>query len=61
MTQGLGDGLPHGHTTDFYLAVKAEAGENVVLSGGQAMPWYDGPTLIEALELATTRSTQAGG
>jgi sulfate adenylyltransferase subunit 1 len=25
------------------------------------MPWYEGPTLVEALELATTRSTQTGG
>jgi sulfate adenylyltransferase subunit 1 len=43
------------------IPMSALKGENVVLSGGQAMPWYDGPTLIEALELATTRSTQAGG
>jgi uncharacterized protein YbaA (DUF1428 family) len=27
-----GDDLPHGHTTDFFLAVKAEDGENVVFS-----------------------------
>lgn len=27
-----GDGLEHGHTTDFYRAVKAEEGENVVFS-----------------------------
>lgn len=27
-----GDGLQHGHTTDFFMAVKAEDGENVVFS-----------------------------
>lgn len=30
--ESIGDGLPHGHTTDFYRAVQAEDGENVVLS-----------------------------
>ncbi|MBW3551027.1 MAG: DUF1428 domain-containing protein [Proteobacteria bacterium] len=30
--EALGDGLEHGHTTDFFRAVKAEDGENVVLS-----------------------------
>lgn len=30
--EGLGDGLEHGHTTDFFKAVKAEEGENVVFS-----------------------------
>ena len=28
----LGDGLEHGHTTDFYRSVQAEDGENVVFS-----------------------------
>ena len=28
----IGDGLEHGHTTDFFKAVKAEDGENVVFS-----------------------------
>lgn len=28
----IGDGLEHGHTTDFYRAVQAQEGENVVLS-----------------------------
>ena len=30
--EALGDGLEHGHTTDFYKAVKAEDNENVVFS-----------------------------
>ncbi|AXK72895.1 DUF1428 domain-containing protein [Lysobacter sp. TY2-98] len=30
--EALGDGLEHGHTTDFFRAVKAEDGENVVFS-----------------------------
>lgn len=30
--EAIGDGLEHGHTTDFYQAVKAEDGENVVFS-----------------------------
>lgn len=30
--EALGDGLEHGHTTDFFKAVKAEENENVVLS-----------------------------
>ena len=30
--EALGDGLEHGHTTDFYKAVNAEDGENIVFS-----------------------------
>ena len=30
--EALGDGLEHGHTTDFYKAVQAEDGENIVFS-----------------------------
>ncbi|MEO7564320.1 MAG: DUF1428 domain-containing protein [Sphingomicrobium sp.] len=30
--EALGDGLEHGHTTDYFKAVKAEDGENVVFS-----------------------------
>lgn len=30
--EALGDGLEHGKTTDFFRAVKAEDGENVVFS-----------------------------
>lgn len=43
------------------IPMSALKGENVVYSGRATMPWYDGPTLVEALELATTRSAQAGG
>ena len=41
--------------------MSALKGENVVLSGKPSMPWYEGPTLAETLELATARSTQTGG
>ncbi|MEO5808893.1 MAG: DUF1428 domain-containing protein [Sphingomicrobium sp.] len=30
--EAIGDGLEHGHTTDFYRAVQAEDGENIVFS-----------------------------
>ena len=30
--EALGDGLEHGHTTDFYKAVQAQDGENVIFS-----------------------------
>jgi len=30
--EAIGDGLEHGHTTDYFKAVKAEDGENVVFS-----------------------------
>ena len=43
------------------IPMSALKGENVVYSAGGVMPWYDGPTLVETLELATVRSTQAGG
>ncbi|WP_377295823.1 sulfate adenylyltransferase subunit CysN [Rhizobium sp. SGZ-381] len=42
------------------IPMSALKGENVVYDGRAAMPWYDGPTLVETLELATTRSAQAG-
>ncbi|WP_404336985.1 DUF1428 domain-containing protein [Sphingomonas sp. MMS12-HWE2-04] len=32
VVEGWGNDLPHGKTTDFFLAVKAEDGENVVFS-----------------------------
>jgi sulfate adenylyltransferase subunit 1 len=43
------------------IPMSALKGENVVLSGKPSMPWYEGPTLAETLELATARSTQTGG
>ena len=30
--EAIGDGLEHGHTTDFYRSVQAQDGENVVFS-----------------------------
>jgi uncharacterized protein YbaA (DUF1428 family) len=32
IVESVGDGLEHGHTTDFYRAVQAQDGENVVFS-----------------------------
>lgn len=45
--EALGDGLEHGHTTDFYRAVKAEDGENVVFS---FILWPDKATRDSAWE-----------
>lgn len=43
------------------IPMSALKGENVVYHGRATMPWYDGPTLVETLELATTRTAAAGG
>lgn len=43
------------------IPMSALKGENVVYPATSAMPWYEGPTLIEALELATVRSAQTVG
>jgi sulfate adenylyltransferase subunit 1 len=43
------------------IPMSALKGENVVYSADSAIPWYDGPTLVETLELATVRTAQAGG
>jgi sulfate adenylyltransferase subunit 1 len=43
------------------IPMSALKGENVVYSGAAVMPWYDGPTLVETLELATLRSGQSTG
>ncbi len=43
------------------IPMSALKGENVVYDGKASMPWYDGQTLVEALELATVRSTQTVG
>jgi sulfate adenylyltransferase subunit 1 len=43
------------------IPMSALKGENVVYDGLAAMPWYEGPTLVETLEKATTRSNQTVG
>ena len=43
------------------IPMSALKGENVVYSGGNAMPWYEGPTLVETLERATVRTAQTVG
>jgi sulfate adenylyltransferase subunit 1 len=43
------------------IPMSALKGENVVYSGQASMPWYNGPTLVETLELATGRSSQTVG
>ena len=45
--EAIGDGLEHGHTTDFYRAVKAEDGENIVFS---IVVWPDKATRDAAWE-----------
>jgi uncharacterized protein YbaA (DUF1428 family) len=45
--EALGDGLEHGHTTDFFRAVNAEEGENVVFS---FVVWPDKATRDSAWE-----------
>ncbi len=42
------------------VPLSALTGDNVVASKG-AMPWYEGPTLMEALEGADPRRDEAGG
>ena len=43
------------------IPVSALKGENIVYDGRAAMPWYDGPTIVETLEKATVRSAQTVG
>ena len=43
------------------IPMSALKGENVVYSGAAVMPWYEGPTLVETLELATLRGSQTSG
>lgn len=45
--ESLGDGLEHGHTTDFYRAVQAKDDENVVFS---FIIWPDKATRDQAWE-----------
>lgn len=43
------------------IPMSALKGENVVYPGTASMPWYEGQTLVETLELATVRSSQTVG
>jgi len=43
------------------IPVSALKGENIVYDGRTAMPWYEGPTIAEALEKAPVRSNQTVG
>ena len=43
------------------IPMSALKGENVVYSARSVIPWYEGPTLVETLELATLRSGQSTG
>ena len=45
--EAIGDGLEHGHTTDFFRAVQAQDGENVVFS---FIVWPDKATRDAAWE-----------
>jgi uncharacterized protein YbaA (DUF1428 family) len=47
VVEALGDGLEHGHTTDFFRAVQAQDGENVVFS---FIMWPDKATRDSAWE-----------
>jgi bifunctional enzyme CysN/CysC len=39
-----------GLTARAFIPVSASSGENVTTDGGSAMPWFDGPNLLEALD-----------
>jgi uncharacterized protein YbaA (DUF1428 family) len=57
--EALGDGLEHGHTTDFYRAVQAKDGENVVFS---FVIWPDKATRDTAWEkIMADPDMQPGG
>lgn len=43
------------------IPASALKGENVVVESPQSMPWYNGPTLLQAMELASTLSPKAVG
>ena len=55
--QGAADAGIAGFST---IPMSALTGDNV-FHRGPAMPWYDGPTLIEVLDTAPTTSDAAGG
>ena len=57
--EALGDGLEHGHTTDFYRAVQAKDGENIVFS---FVIWPDKATRDTAWEkIMADPDMQPGG
>jgi uncharacterized protein YbaA (DUF1428 family) len=57
--ESLGDGLEHGHTTDFYRAVQAKDGENIVFS---FVIWPDKATRDTAWEkIMADPDMQPGG
>lgn len=57
--EAIGDGLERGHTTDFFRAVQAEDGENVVFS---FVVWPDKPTRDAAWEkIMADPDMQPGG
>lgn len=43
------------------IPLSALRGENVVAPAAGSMPWYNGPTLIEALDRAAVRTGRSGG
>jgi sulfate adenylyltransferase subunit 1 len=43
------------------IPVSALKGENIVYDGRANMPWYEGPTIVEALESSPVRSAQSTG
>ena len=43
------------------IPTSAVKGENVALPATESMPWYDGPTLLEILELSAKRSKKSAG
>lgn len=42
------------------IPTSAPQGENVTIPGTARMPWYSGPTLLDALETAEIRNDEAG-
>jgi uncharacterized protein YbaA (DUF1428 family) len=55
--EGWGDDLTHGKVTDFYMAVKAEANENIVFSW---IEWPDKPTRDAAMAKMQTDDRMMG-
>jgi len=53
--------LSLGITSPISIPICATLGENIVENAQDKMPWYQGQTLLEVLELASTRSKQTVG